>query len=83
MIYSKTGDATPYYAGVAMYLAAYAVLTFIFLIGSLRTNVAFVLTFVFLEISFWAQIAGYLKVSTSLRHAVPRSAPARLDLGPN
>jgi succinate-acetate transporter protein len=70
MPHSKAGDATPYYSGVAMYLASYAMLVVIFFIGSLRTNLVFVGTFFFLEISFWLQIAGYLKIA----YGVPEEA---------
>jgi succinate-acetate transporter protein len=60
-----------------MYLASYAMLVIIFFIGSLRTNMIFVLLFAFLEISFWLLIAGYLKVA----YGVPAEAANLFKVG--
>ncbi|KAK4704139.1 uncharacterized protein P7C70_g2075, partial [Phenoliferia sp. Uapishka_3] len=51
-----------YNTGVAIYLIWWALLTFIYMIAALRTNVVFVLLFGFLEITFCLLIATFLRI---------------------
>lgn len=51
-----------YNHGFALYLASWGVLTFIYLIAALRTNVIFVGLFFFLDITFWLLVTAYLNI---------------------
>lgn len=51
-----------YNTGVAIYLVWWAILTLIYLIASLRTNVVFVLLFTFLEITFDLLAATFFRI---------------------
>lgn len=44
---------------LAIYLTMWAILTFIFLLGTFRSSVALFLVFFFLEITFWLLAAGH------------------------
>lgn len=48
--------------GIAIYLVCWGVLNFIFLLGSLRTNVTFVILFTVLDVAFFLLAAGYFKL---------------------
>ncbi|KAL8280391.1 hypothetical protein RQP46_007308 [Phenoliferia psychrophenolica] len=52
-----------YNTGVALYLIWWALLTFIYMIAALRTNVVFVALFGFLEVSFCLLIATFLRLA--------------------
>lgn len=44
---------------LAIYLTMWAIITFIFLLGTFRSSVALFLVFFFLEITFWLLAAGH------------------------
>jgi len=57
------GSANPLFAeGVAVYLVVWGVLVFIYMIGSLRTNVVFVILFFTLDVAFFLLAAGYFRI---------------------
>jgi len=57
------GAATPQYNGaVAVFLISWGFLTFIYMIGSLRTNIAFVIVFLTITLAFFLLGAGYYAV---------------------
>jgi len=64
-IASALGGATTsdYNNGLAIYLLWWAILTLLYLIASLRTNVVFVLLFIFLEVTFDVLIATYFRLA--------------------
>lgn len=51
-----------YNKGIALYLASWGVLTFVYLITALRTNVVFVLLFFFLDITFFLLTGTYILI---------------------
>jgi succinate-acetate transporter protein len=51
-----------YNHGTAIYLACWASLTLIYLIASLRVNIAFFALFFFLDIQFWVLVATYMYI---------------------
>lgn len=66
-------------AGVSYYLLAWAILTFVFLLGALRTNGALISVFLFLTLTFlalaigafagsstWGNIGGWLGIITAI-----------------
>jgi succinate-acetate transporter protein len=59
-------DPTEFASAVGIYLAAWGIVTFIFLIAALRSSVALVSLFFFLDITFWllcaAEFSGNSKV---------------------
>ncbi|GAA6011520.1 hypothetical protein JCM10207_002647 [Rhodosporidiobolus poonsookiae] len=55
--------STDYNGGIAAYLIWWSVLVLIYLIGSLRTNLVFVLLFLFLEITFWLLVTVYIRLA--------------------
>ena len=59
-------DPTEFASAVGIYLAAWGIVTFIFLIAALRSSVALVSLFFFLDITFWllaaAEFSGNGKV---------------------
>ncbi|KAM0745721.1 hypothetical protein T439DRAFT_330454 [Meredithblackwellia eburnea MCA 4105] len=52
-----------YNMGLAIYLLWWAIITFVYLIASLRTNMVFVLLFIFLEITFDLLIAAFWNIA--------------------
>ncbi|RSH78921.1 uncharacterized protein EHS24_001844 [Apiotrichum porosum] len=52
-------DADQLNSALAIYLTMWAIVTFIFLIGTLRSSIALFLVFFFLEITFWVLAAGH------------------------
>jgi len=66
--YSATGNATEgsansvFAEGFAVYLICWGVLVFIYLLGSLRTNIVFVLLFTVLDVAFFLLAAGYFRI---------------------
>jgi len=52
--------------GIAIYLAIWGVVTFIYLIASLRTNVAFVILFATLDVGFFCLVDAYLKIGKGI-----------------
>lgn len=66
--YSATGNATegsanPVFAeGVAVYLVIWGVMVFVYMLGSLRTNVTFVILFFTLDVAFFLLAAGYFRI---------------------
>lgn len=66
--YSATGNATegqanPLFAeGIAVYLVCWGVVVFIYLLGSLRTNIVFVVLFTVLDVDLFLLAAGYFRI---------------------
>ena len=66
--YSTTGNATegaasPAFAdGIAFYFVMWGILVFIYMLGSLRTNVTFVILFLTLSTAFFLLAAGYFRI---------------------
>ena len=54
---------------VGLYLCGWAVVTFIFLVGSLKSSVALVGIFFFLHLTFWLMAAAALEQSAALNKA--------------
>ncbi|GAA5921689.1 hypothetical protein JCM1841_007090 [Sporobolomyces salmonicolor] len=52
-----------YNGGISMYLFWWSVLTLIYLVASMRTNVVFFLLFLFLDVAFWLLAVLYLKLA--------------------
>ncbi|KAK4686699.1 uncharacterized protein P7C73_g3420, partial [Tremellales sp. Uapishka_1] len=52
-------DATELESALGIYLCSWGILTFIFLIAALRSSVALVLVFFFLDITFWLLAASF------------------------
>ncbi|KAL7421343.1 hypothetical protein Q5752_004228 [Cryptotrichosporon argae] len=50
---------------VGIYLAAWGIVTFIFLIAALRSSIALVSLFFFLDVTFWILTAGFFAESTN------------------
>jgi hypothetical protein len=66
-------------AGVSYYLLAWGILTFVFLLGALKTNIALIAVFLFLMLTFlalaigafsgtstWTEIGGWLGIITAI-----------------
>lgn len=56
-------------SALGLYLVAWALVTFILLLACLRSSVALIAVFVFLDITFWLLAAGYLAPSTNATKA--------------
>ena len=62
--YAANGAANPLYnSGLGLYLVSWAVVTFCYLLASLRTNVVFVILFLTLDIGFVTLSTAYFKLS--------------------
>ncbi|KAK4055023.1 hypothetical protein OIO90_003364 [Microbotryomycetes sp. JL221] len=60
-----------YNAGIALFFVWWAVLTLIYLMAALRTNLVFVMVFFFLDIAFWLLVATYFCVAKGLVAKIP------------
>ncbi|WVQ81545.1 hypothetical protein IAT38_003669 [Cryptococcus sp. DSM 104549] len=54
---------------LGMYLATWGIVTFVFLLACLRSSIALILVFAFLDITFWLLAAGFLAPSTNATKA--------------
>ncbi|GAA5907718.1 hypothetical protein JCM6882_008955 [Rhodosporidiobolus microsporus] len=60
---SLAENTVDYNGGIAAYLIWWSVLVLVYLVGSIRTNVVFILLFSFLEITFWLLVAVYIRLT--------------------
>ncbi|RSH95342.1 hypothetical protein EHS25_000429 [Saitozyma podzolica] len=51
-------------SAIGIYLCAWGIVTFLFLIASLKSSIALVSLFFFLDLTFWLLVAGFLAPST-------------------
>ena len=56
-------------SALGIYLATWGIVTFIFLLGSLRSSMALVSLFFCLDLTFWLLTAGFLAASTNATKA--------------
>ncbi|KEF52983.1 uncharacterized protein A1O9_10890 [Exophiala aquamarina CBS 119918] len=57
--FTKAGDTAQFYSSFSFFWMVMALVTFFFLIASLRTNLVFVLVFVFIDLAFILLMATY------------------------
>ncbi|AAW45868.1 hypothetical protein CNBJ1330 [Cryptococcus deneoformans B-3501A] len=66
---SYASDISMLANGIGLYLVMWGILTFLFLLASLRSSVALISLFLMLDLSFWLTAAGYLSQNEKILKA--------------